>query len=75
MNGKGKEFIFYNNPYIDSAGLHGPLHMAMVCALCPCSYPSARFACTHTVALPAPAWAEGGRVHVLKHILLILLND
>ena len=31
MNEKGKEFIFYNKPYMPSAGLHGPLHM--VCAL------------------------------------------
>ena len=33
MNEKGKDFIFYIKPYIPSAGLHGPLHMAMVCAL------------------------------------------
>ena len=61
MNEKGKEFIFYNKPYrpMPLAGLHGPLHM--VCALCPCSYPSARSACTHTVVLPAAAWAEGWR--------------
>ena len=31
MNEKGKESIFYNKPYMPSAGLHGPLHM--VCAL------------------------------------------
>ena len=37
MNEKGKDFMFYNKPYMLSAGLHGPLHMAMVCALCPCS--------------------------------------
>ena len=57
MNEKGKEFIFYNKPYMPSAGLHGPLHM--VCALSPA--PSARSACTHTVVLPAAAWAEGWR--------------
>ena len=28
INEKGKDFIFYNKPYILSAGLHGPLHMA-----------------------------------------------
>ena len=56
MNEKGKDFIFYNKPYMPSAGLDGPLHM--VCALCPCSHPSTRSACTHTVALPAAAWAE-----------------
>ena len=33
INEKGKEFIFYNKPYMPSAGLHGPLHM--VCALSP----------------------------------------
>ena len=33
MNEKEKNFIFYNKPYMPSAGLHGPLHMAMVCAL------------------------------------------
>ena len=27
MNEKGKDFIFYNKPYMPSAGLHGPLHM------------------------------------------------
>ena len=76
MNEKGKDFIFYNKPYMHSAGLHGPLHMAMVCALCPCSL------------LPAPTpvldlhahtqWhcllllgQKGGGVHVLKCILLI----
>ena len=37
MNEKGKEFMFYNKPYMPSAGLHSPLHMAMVCAFCPCS--------------------------------------
>ena len=50
MNEKGKDFIFYNKLYMPLAGLHGPLHM--VCA---------RSACTHTVALPAAAWAEGWR--------------
>ena len=33
MNEKGKDSIFYSKPYMPSAGLHGPLHMAMVCAL------------------------------------------
>ena len=61
MNEKGKDLIFYNKPYTPSAGLHIPLHMAMVCALCPCSHPSARSACTNTVALLAAAWAEGWR--------------
>ena len=66
MNEKGKEFIFYNKPYMPSAGLHGPLHM--VCALlerflyesivyCPWIGPLH----AHTVALPAAAWAEGCR--------------
>ena len=32
MNEKGKDFIFYDKSYMPSAGLHGPLHMAMVCA-------------------------------------------
>ena len=57
-----------NHNYMPSAGLHGPLHMAMVCVLCP------RSACTHTVTLPAAAWAEGwrgGGVCVLKYILII----
>ena len=46
-----------------SAGLHGPLHMAMVCAFypCSCSHPSARSAYTHTVTMPAAAWTEGWR--------------
>ena len=38
MNEKGKEFIFYNKPYMPSAGLHGPLHM--VCALSPFPAPT-----------------------------------
>ena len=38
MNEKGKEFIFYNKPYMPSAGLHGPLHM--VCALSPVPAPT-----------------------------------
>ena len=33
MNEKGKDFIFFNKPFMPLAGLHGPLHMAMVCAL------------------------------------------
>ena len=63
MNEKEKDFISSNKSYMPSAGLHGPLHMAMVCALCPapCSYPSARSACTHTVALPAATWVKGWR--------------
>ena len=60
MNEKGKEFIFYNKPYMPTAGLHGLLH-GMCTLPCPCSYPSARSACTHTVVLPAAAWAEGWR--------------
>ena len=53
MNEKGNGFIFYNKPYMPSAGLHGPLHMARcVHSVSPCSYPSARSACTHTVVLP-----------------------
>ena len=32
MNEKGKDFIFYNKPYMPLVGFHGPLHMAMVCA-------------------------------------------
>ena len=38
MNEKGKEFIFYNKPYMPSAGFHGPLHM--VCALSPVPAPT-----------------------------------
>ena len=60
MNEKGKDFIFYYKPYLPSAGLHGPLHMARcVHSVSPCSYPSARSACTYTVVLPAAAWAGG----------------
>ena len=33
MNEKGKDYIFYNKPYMPSAGLHGQSHVAMVCAL------------------------------------------
>ena len=71
MNEKGKEFIFYNKPYMPSAGLHGPLHM--VCALSPVPAP--------TLALDLHAHTQlycllllgqrGGGVHVLKCILLI----
>ena len=35
MNQKGKDFIFYYKTCMHSAGLHGPLHMAMVCSLLP----------------------------------------
>ena len=71
MNEKGKEFIFYNKPYMPSAGLHGPLHM--LCALSPLPAP--------TLALDLHAHTQlycllllgqrGGGVHVLKCILLI----
>ena len=71
MNEKGKEFIFYNKPYMPSAGLHGPLHM--VCALSPVPAP--------TLALDLHAHTQlycllllgqrGGGVHVLKCILLM----
>ena len=71
MNEKGKELIFYNKPYMPSAGLHGPLHM--VCALSPVPAP--------TLALDLHAHTQmycllllgqrGGGVHVLKCILLI----
>ena len=71
MNEKGKEFIFYNKPYMPSAGLHGPLHM--VCALSPIPAP--------TLVLDLHAHTQlycllllgqrGGGVHVLKCILLI----
>ena len=61
MNEKGNNFIFYNN--------HICLQQAFLvhCTWClhsvgSCSYPSTRSACTHTVALPAAAWAEGWRV-------------
>ena len=57
---KGKEFIFYNKPHMPSAGLHGPLHM--VCALSPVPAPTLALDLhTHTVVLPAAAWAEGWR--------------
>ena len=60
MNEKGKEFIFYNKPYMPSAGLHGPLHM--VCALSPVPAPTLALDLhAHTVVLPAAAWAEGWR--------------
>ena len=69
MNEKGKEFIFYNKPYMPSAGLHGPLHMT--CALSPVPAP--------TLALDLHAYTQlycllllgqrGGGVHVLKCIL------
>ena len=71
MNEKGKEFIFYNKPYMPSASLHGPLHM--VCALSPVPAP--------TLALDLHAHTQlycllllgqrGEGVHVLKCILLI----
>ena len=71
MNEKGKEFIFYNKPYMPSVGLHGPSHM--VCALSPVPAP--------TLALDLHAytqlycllllWKRGGGVHVLKCILFI----
>ena len=35
INEKGKNFFSYNKPYMPSAGLHGPLYTAMVCALSP----------------------------------------
>ena len=68
MNEKGKHFIFYNKPYMPSAGLHGPLHMA--CALCPCSLALDLHAHTqwHCLLLLGQ---RGGGVHVLKYILLI----
>ena len=60
MNEKGKDFFpIQQTICMPSAGLHGPLHMVMVCA--PCSYFSTRSACTHTGILPAAAWAEGWR--------------
>ena len=62
MNEKGKEFIFYNKPYMPIAGLHGPLHMVCALSPVPCSYPSARSACTHTAS------------EVLRHNLLILVG-
>ena len=60
MNEKGKEFIFYNKPYMPSPGLHGPLHM--VCALFPVPAPTlALDLYAHTVVLPAAALAKGWR--------------
>ena len=41
----------------------------------PCPYPSARSACTHTVALPAAAWAEGWRGACTQMYFLIPLNS
>ena len=49
MNEKGKDFIFYNKQaFMVHCTWPGCVH-----SVCPCSYPSARSACTHTVALPA----------------------
>ena len=61
MNEKGKEFIFYKQTiYAFSRPSWSIAHG--VCTLpCPCSYPSARSACTHTVVLPAAALAKGWR--------------
>ena len=80
MNEKGKEFIFYNKPYAFSRPSWSIAHG--VCTLpCPCSYPSARSACTYTVVLPDAAWAEGwrgGRVEGCMYsnvLFLFPLND
>ena len=68
MNEKGKEFIFYNKPYMPSAGIHGPLHM--VCALSHVPAPTLALDLhAHTHSCTACCW--GGGVHVLKCILLI----
>ena len=72
MNPKGKEFIFYNKPYMPSAGLHGPLHM--VCALSPVPAPTLALdlhAHTQLYCLLLLLGQRGGGVHVLKYILLI----
>ena len=72
MNEKGKDLIFYNKPYMPSAGLHGPWHMAMVCALCPCSLlPPQHKICMHTQWRCLLLGQRGGGVHVLKYNLLI----
>ena len=73
MNEKGKEFIFYNKPCMPSAGLHGPLHMAMVCALSPVPAPTLALDLhAHTQLYCLLLLGQRGRgVHVLKCILLI----
>ena len=74
MNEKEKEFIFYNKPYMPSAGLHGPL--PMVCALSPVPAPILALdlhAHTHCLLLLGQT---GGVVHVLKYIIFLFpLND
>ena len=50
MNEKGKGLFSITNHICLQQGF-----------MVPCSYPSARSACTHTVVLPAAAWAEGWR--------------
>ena len=75
MNEKGKEFIFYNKPYAFSRSSWSIAHG--VCTLpCPCSYPSARSACTHTVVLPAAALAKGVEGCMFSNVFFLFpLND
>ena len=57
MNEKGKDFIFYNQPYMPSTSLYGPLHMALWCVH---SDPAPTLVLdlhAPTVVLPAAAWA------------------
>ena len=63
MNENRKDFIFCNKPYMPSEGLHGPLHLVMVCAPSLSLLLPQRLMCMHTytVELPAAAWAEGWR--------------
>ena len=69
MNEKGKEFSFYNKPYMPSAGLHGPL--PMVCALSPVPVPTLALDLHAHTQLYCLLLLVGGGVHVLKCILLI----
>ena len=64
MNERGKDLIFYNNPNMPSAGLHGPLHNVMVCALSLLPAPTQALdlhAHTEWHCLSTAAWAEGWR--------------
>ena len=63
MNEKGKDVISYNKPYMcfHYAFMVHCTWLGCVHSVCPCFCPSVVYACTHTLALPAAAWAEGWR--------------
>ena len=67
MNEKGKDLIFYNKP---SAGLHGLLHMVFTCTQFGTASTLVLDLHTHMLVVPAAAWVEGRRVHVLRFVLL-----